>query len=252
LFKNEFKKDNNYNTIGGKSKEKDKNIKELLTDERLSEFNEKLNGKAEFLDKNSIKSFYRKHLKGEKEYLRNNKIPKKQDDLIKNSILNTNADCYNNDKEVVEKLEKLKDILKIEEGKKIMDNKKYKKTQSFLYENIRGNNNNQSNNNDINFNNSNITNLINLNESKVNNLNISYYNQNDQFDNNINTIINNEKVNKLFNNLSTLKFNKEDFNFYSINNNNNYNSFKENKREKNKTLTELQYDLELGFIKNKK
>jgi len=182
-FKNEFKRNNNNNGFSsnerfltentstfsninsGKIENKREEI--LITDEQLSEFKDKFLGKLEFIDKENLKMFYKKYLKGGD--ANNNKM-KNQTNCYKEEKRNQFSNASKEEQEVSIRLEKLKNMLKIDDHKK---NKELKNLNShlFLYErNINANEPEKILNN---LNSSSITNYISLNDSKINYSNVN-------------------------------------------------------------------------------
>lgn len=268
-FKNEFKRSHNYNPIGlNKIKSNDlmsieefTNIKNdiVLNDEKLSEFNDKFFKKTEFLDKNQMNNFYKKHLKTNKDSLFHNKNPyliQKENNWIQENPGFSLKE--KEEKDIQSRLLNLKGILNINDNRNKNQNK-----QNDNYNQKEKNRKNYFIDRDItvkneghhrissNVDNSNLTHLINLNESKVNNLGYTERN----------LLSPNEKLNNFFSNNSTIKFgnnglfsttgnfNRDDLN-YNINNNNLMNREGRNTiRDKPRSISE--FNLESGFQSTK-
>jgi len=223
-FKNEFKRRNNnihngfssrenaqyenFNTIANLNSSKISDNKKdeiLISDEQLSEFKDKFLGKSEFIDKENVKLFYKKYLKG-----LNNNIFNYNSNNNSNLIKNNNANKFKNfflvnkeekasaqlsdaakkERELTMRLEKLKNMLKIEDPKKSKELKNIN-SQNFLYEKAERKNEAEVILNNLNS--SNITSILNLNESKINNANY-------------NSAASNNNTLKLMGSLSWLKF----------------------------------------------
>jgi len=149
------------------------------------------------------------------------------------------SDAAKKEKELTMRLEKLKNMLKIEDPKKTKELKNLN-TQNFLYEKAERKNEAEIILNNLNLNSSSITNILNLNESRINNAN------NNSAGSNNNTL-------KLLGNLSALKFGSNFGNSLGSNNtinifgnSNNPNNNKDNSKSNNKVLPSNQLNVAGG------
>ena len=113
-FKNDFKKNNIFSD--GKENEYNRKLEQLvISDERLNEFKDKYFGKVEIIDKEQVKLFYKKYLKGLNNKEKNQNpnatrlLEEKNESFVKSAL---------EEKENLLKLEKLKNLLNIDDQRR--------------------------------------------------------------------------------------------------------------------------------------